>query len=56
MDKQSPETPLSVREKLFIKFTMMLLKMLRPYEYEHQYTEIYKDIDRILKGEHGQAN
>lgn len=40
---------LSSREKLATILVLMLLKILSPWEYEHQFKEVFDQIKQILK-------
>lgn len=41
--------PLSAREKLATLVLLMFLKILSPWEYEHQYSEFFDQIKQLLK-------
>lgn len=39
---------LSIREKLAIRFLMIIVQILAPWEYEHQFDAMWADIKRQL--------
>ena len=49
MTKKSKE-PLSIREKIVIKLVMFLIQVIEPYEYEHQFSNHFKEMDTLIKG------
>ena len=49
IDKHNtPKDPLSLREKLAIKFLMIIVQLLAPWEYSHQYDKTWADIKSDL--------
>ena len=42
------EKPLTIREKLVIKILIVIVQMLKPYEYEHQFEQFYDDIKSTM--------
>lgn len=51
MSKNST-TPLTIREKLACLLVLTLVKMIQPWEYEHQFTELLTEIKSLLKIDH----
>ncbi len=49
MTNEMPK-PLTVREKMVIALVLLLIKMLKPWEYDHMYTETFIDLKRIANG------
>jgi hypothetical protein len=42
------EAPLNIRERLAIKFLMIIVQLLAPWEYSHQYDKVWADIKKDL--------
>lgn len=40
--------PLTIREKLAIKFLMIVVQLLAPWEYSHQFDAMWSDIKKDL--------
>lgn len=49
MSKEIEKTPVSTREKLVIILVVFLIKMLKPWEYDHQFTKFWEEIKENLK-------
>lgn len=42
------EQPLNIRERLAVKFLMIIIQLLAPWEYSHQFDKMWNDIKRDL--------
>lgn len=40
---------LSARERIVIMLVMFLVKMMKPWKYDHEYTEFWKELKENLK-------
>lgn len=40
--------PLNIRERLAIKFLMIIVQLLAPWEYSHQFDKMWSDIKKDL--------
>lgn len=40
----------SYREKLVVILIVLLIKIIKPWEYDHQFTEFWKQINECLEG------
>lgn len=49
LDPSSLRKPLSIRERLALYLILMAVRMLAPWEYEHQFKEVVGDIGTIWK-------
>ncbi len=47
MSKEKMNENLTIKERLVVRLVMFLIKMIEPYEYEHQFKELYEDISTI---------
>jgi uncharacterized protein YfkK (UPF0435 family) len=43
----------NTKEKLAIKLIILAVKILQPWKYEHQFTELLKDIDDTMAEKEG---
>lgn len=41
------QTPLSLREKLVIILVVFLCKVIRPWQYDHQFKEFWDEIKKL---------
>ncbi len=46
MTKNRMSAELTTKERLVVKLIMFVIKMLEPYEYEHQFKAFYEDISK----------
>lgn len=46
--KDKINAPLSIREKIVVKLVIFLITVLRPWEYNHQFTEFFQAIKEDL--------
>ena len=44
----NPEKHISTKEKIVILFTIFLIRMLKPWEYDHQFTEFFKEVKEAM--------
>lgn len=49
-DRNHIKTPLTIRERLVIWFVLLIVRVLAPWEYEHQFKEVIGEITDILRG------
>lgn len=49
MEWKKSEKPLTARERLVIILTLFLIKMLNPWEYDHQFSEFWASIKENYK-------
>lgn len=47
------KAPLTIREKLAIRFLMVLIQLIEPWEYSHQYTKFWEEIKALLNEKEG---
>jgi len=48
-DENKVDKPIGVREAIVIKLIMFLIKVLHPYDWEHEFTDLYKEIAEGIK-------
>ena len=49
MTKAEESQPINAREKLIIILIIFLIKMLKPWEYDHQFTKFWDEISKSMK-------
>lgn len=49
------EKPLSLRQKLAIKLLFVAIKIVAPYEYDHQFEKEWKGLEDLLLSPENQA-
>jgi hypothetical protein len=40
--------PLTIREKIVMKLVILIIQMLKPYEYEYQFKEAFRALDGLI--------
>lgn len=48
MEKKTDMTPISSREKFVIIIALFLIKMVRPWEYDHQFTGFWDEVKKTI--------
>jgi len=48
MAKEQKDIPLTIREKIVIRLVLFVIQMIEPYEYDHQFTNYYKEMKELL--------
>lgn len=46
MEKKTDATPFSSRERFVIILVIFLCKMIRPWEYDHQFKEFWDELNK----------
>lgn len=47
----SNDKPMNIRQKLSIRLIFLAVKIVAPYEYEHQFQKEWDDIQKLLNGD-----
>ena len=55
IDRKNMKAPLSIRERLVLWLIMLAIRILAPWEYEHQFTEVVQEIVTLVKGTEEEA-
>lgn len=42
------QSELTIREKIVIRLVLFVIQMIKPYEYEHQFTRYYEEMRELL--------
>jgi|GEM_PF-5768836 len=50
MAKELPEK-LTLREKIVLILVVFLIQMIKPWEYDHQFTKFWDELKALMKGE-----
>lgn len=48
MQKKTQE-PINIREKLVIILTLFLVKMIAPWEFDHQFKDFWEEVKATIK-------
>ena len=48
IDRKNMKAPLSRREKVVLWLIMLAIRILAPWEYEYQFTEVVKEITTLV--------
>lgn len=46
--KAEMKEPLTIREKIVIRLVIFLIQMIKPFDYEHEFTAFFKDILSLM--------
>lgn len=46
---KTSKEPLTIREKIAIQFILVVIQVLSPWEYSHQFSEFWEEIKKQLK-------
>jgi hypothetical protein len=49
MANEKRQDPINQREKFCIKILLFIVKVLHPYNWEHEFSEVYKSINEEMK-------
>ncbi len=42
---------LSIRERIVVVLVVFLIQVIKPWEYDHQFTKFWDELKAIIKGE-----
>jgi len=45
---ENKDKEISIREKIVIRLVLFLIQMIKPYEFEHQFKEYFKEMKQLI--------
>lgn len=48
-DLETAQSPLSIRERIIVTLVIFIIQMLKPWEYDHQFTKFWDEIKSQIK-------
>lgn len=49
MAKANEDTKIPLRTKIALRLIMVMIKLIEPWQYSHEYTKDFEAIDKLLK-------